>query len=95
MQLQNVIQKPLVTEKALKSQEVSNSYVFAVDSKAGKGLIRAAVEQLFKVSVIDVHTSLVRGKFRKVGRNMGFSSNYKKATVTLKKGDKIEFVEGV
>lgn len=95
MDLHQVIKKPIVTERALAGQGEKPCYVFSVDLKADKGLIRAAVEQLFKVHVTDVNTSIVHGKVKKVGRSEGQRSNWKKAFVRLKVGEKIEFFEGV
>lgn len=94
MQLTDVIKGAVVTEKALKDQGEFNRYSFVVDLKATKGGIRAAVEQLFDVTVLDVHTVIRRGKFKKMGRSLGKTANTKRAFVTLKDGDKIELVEG-
>ncbi len=94
MQLTDVIKGAVVTEKALKTQGEFNRYSFLVDVKAHKGTIRAAVEQLFDVTVLDVHTVIRRGKYKKVGRSVGLASSTKRAFVTLKDGDKIELVEG-
>lgn len=95
MQIQEVIKRPLVTEKALAQKEERNVYSFVVPLAVHKGLIRAAVEQLFKVNVIHVNTSIVRGKAKRVGRSVGRRPNFKKATVELKEGEKIEIFEGV
>lgn len=95
MELTQVIKRPLVTEKSMLAQGLSNRYAFEVDAKARKGVIKAAVEQLFKVTVTDVNTLIVRGKIKRVGRSVGQRSTIKKALVTLKSGDKIELFEGV
>lgn len=89
-----VIKKPLVTEKAMLPHPYPR-YAFVVDRWADKVAIRKAVEKLFKVHVTQVNTSIIRGKFRRVGRSMGKKPNWKKAFVTLKEGEKIEIFEGV
>ena len=90
-----VIRRPLITENSSLLREGRNQYLFEVDRQANKFQIKNAVEALFKVQVEDVKTLLVRGKFRRVGKSMGKRSNWKKAYVTLKQGDKIEFFEGI
>jgi large subunit ribosomal protein L23 len=76
-------------------RESSNQVVFEVAQDANKQTIKAAVEQAFKVTVEDVRTLVVRGKFKTVGRYQGKRSNWKKAVVSLKAGDKIDLFEGV
>ncbi|MBX7148394.1 50S ribosomal protein L23 [bacterium] len=95
MDLYNVINRPLVTEKSLASQADANRYVFEVNREATKLDVKKAVEKLFKVNVLDVNTLITRGKFKRVGQSMGKRSNYKKAFVTIKAGQKIEVFEGV
>ena len=56
--------------------------------------VKQAVESLFKVKVVDVRTSIVRGKRRRIGRSEGMRPNWKKAIVTLKEGDAISIFEG-
>ena len=85
----DVIHGPLITEKLDKAQEAHNQYAFVVDRKANKNDIRSAVEKLFKVSVEDVKTAIFRGKKKRIGRSIGRRPNYKKALVTLKKGESI------
>lgn len=92
----DVIIKPLVlTEKGELIREDNNQYLFKVAYKATKPEIKAAVESLFNVDVSDVNTMIVRGKPGRLGRRMGKRPNWKKAVVTLKEGDAIEFFEGV
>ncbi len=74
---------------------VAQKVVFEVARDANKIEIRKAIESLFSVNVVDVHTMVVRGKQKRVGRFMGRTPSYKKAIVTLKAGDNIEFFEGV
>ncbi|MBL7686353.1 MAG: 50S ribosomal protein L23 [Deltaproteobacteria bacterium] len=90
-----IIKKPLITEKSNILKETLNQYAFQVALEANKYQIREAVESLFKVDVLDVRTLRIRGKIRRVGRNYGKRSNWKKAIVTLKEGQKIEFFEGI
>jgi large subunit ribosomal protein L23 len=105
---QSIIKRPLLTEKSSRLRETGGaaaapaegeSYaqkvVFEVARDANKVEVRAAVEQLFKVTVTDVRTLVVRGKLKRVGRFAGRRPSWKKAFVTLKPGDNIEFFEGV
>lgn len=94
-----VIQKPLVTEKGTNLKETSNRYVFRVDLAANKRQIKKAVEETFKVRVIDVRTAVYRGKpkvvMNKGGRFAGKKADWKKAFVTLAEGDKIDVFDVV
>jgi len=95
MQAELVIKRPLIlTEKGNALRERENKYLFEVDRRADKIAIKRAVEKLFKVTVLDVHTMVVRGHLRRMGRSHEKTHNWKKAVVTLKEGDKIEFFEG-
>jgi large subunit ribosomal protein L23 len=92
---EHVIKRPIVlTEKSRVLQEQGNQVVFEVDRKANKIEIRNAVQSLFKVTVTDVNTLVVRGKMRRMGRGYAKTQNWKKAIVTLKEGDKIAFFQG-
>jgi large subunit ribosomal protein L23 len=91
---QRIIRKPLVTEKSTQQKESNNQYAFEVDRKANKIEIQSAVERLFKVRVVDVRTANVLGKMKRLGRKYGKRPDWKKATVTLKEGDRIDFFEG-
>jgi large subunit ribosomal protein L23 len=95
MNLSDVIKKPLITEKATLMKGTSNAVQFAVDTRANKKEVREAVEKMFKVKVVDVRTMIVAGKVKRRGRTVGLRPGWKKAVVTLKEGDKIEFFEGV
>jgi large subunit ribosomal protein L23 len=88
-----VVLKPVISEKSY-SQVEKGKYVFEVDRRATKIDIRRAVEEIFKVNVIDVNTIVVKGKLKRMGRSSGYRPDRKKAIVTLKSGDKIEFFEG-
>ncbi len=94
MNLTHVIKGPLITEKLDQAREKFRQYSFVVDRQASKIDVARAVETLFKVTVEGVRTNVVRGKVKRVGKSIGKRSNYKKAIVTLKDGDKIELFEG-
>jgi large subunit ribosomal protein L23 len=94
MKIHDVIKGPLITEKLDQAREKFRQYSFIVDTKATKVDVARAVENLFKVTVEGVRTNIVRGKMKRVGKSIGQRSNYKKAVVTLKEGDKIELFEG-
>lgn len=94
MHAEHVIKRPiLLTEKAERLREDHNQVVFEVARKANKIQIKSAVETLFNVEVASVNTSIVRGKFRRMGRGHGQLQNWKKAVVTLKEGQSIEFFD--
>ncbi|MBN1282410.1 MAG: 50S ribosomal protein L23 [Proteobacteria bacterium] len=93
MNMFEVIKRPLVTEKSTMAQE-DNKYTFDVSLKATKADIRRAVEGVFKVTVEEVRTISMPAKYKRVGKNMGKLSPWKKAIVRLKEGDRIEFMEG-
>ncbi|MBW2559346.1 MAG: 50S ribosomal protein L23 [Deltaproteobacteria bacterium] len=95
MNIYSVIKKPLVTEKSTIAREEDNKYLFEVDRGATKIDIRNAVEKIFKVSVVDVHTINISGKKKRVGRVIGRRRNWKKAVITLAPGSSIEVHEGV
>ncbi|MDX1387144.1 MAG: 50S ribosomal protein L23 [bacterium] len=95
MEREGIIRRPLITEKGTWLRETTGKYVFEVDKRASKHEIKDAVEKLFKVKVEGVQTLNLRGKVKRIGRNVGKRSNWKKAYVTLKEGSTIEFFEGV
>ncbi|MGH7269943.1 MAG: 50S ribosomal protein L23 [Polyangiaceae bacterium] len=89
---EEIIRRPIVlTEKATQLREKNNQVVFEVARAANKLQIRDAVQKLFKVGVTDVNTMVMRGKERRMGRGHGKMQNWKKAIVTLKAGDSIDF----
>jgi large subunit ribosomal protein L23 len=90
-----ILKRPLITEKATFQKGEGNAVSFEVEGKANKKQIREAVEKLFKVKVEDVRTMNVAGKVKRRGRTVGLRPGWKKAVVTLKEGEKIEFFEGV
>ncbi len=96
MHVEDVIKRPLyLTEKGAKLREEENKYTFEVDLDANKMQIKDAVETLFKVTVDDVHTLVMRGHMRRMGRTYAKTRNWKKAIVTVRDGDSIDFFEGV
>ena len=97
MDIYNVIKKPLITEKATMDRGESNRYYFKVDPYATKIDVRIAVEKLFNVNVAKVCTVTVHDKPRRNprARKMVKGSIWKKAIVTLNKGEKIDLFEGV
>ena len=89
---EQVIRRPIVlTEKATSLREKGNQVIFEVARAANKVQIREAVQKLFKVNVTAVNTMVVRGKDRRMGRGYARTQNWKKAIVTLKEGDSIDF----
>lgn len=95
MDLYQIIKRPLITEKGTKQKEQSNQLAFEVDRRANKILVRNAIENIFKVKVVSVRMMNVKGKERRVGRNVGRKADWKKAIVRLASGENIEFFEGV
>ena len=90
----DIIQAPLISEKGTALAESANQFLFKVRPDANKIEVKRAVETLFKVKVVDVRMARYLGKIRRVGRSMGRRSDWKKAYVTLKEGDKIDFFGG-
>lgn len=90
----DIIQAPLISEKGTALAESANQFLFKVRPEANKIEVKRAVETLFKVKVVEVRMARYLGKMRRVGRSMGRRSDWKKAYVTLKEGDKIDFFGG-
>ena len=82
MMAEDIILAPVVTEKS-SSQIAEGKYTFRVNKKATKIDIKRAVEKLFEVKVLNVNTMTVKGKEKRVGRNVGKTSDWKKAIVTI------------
>ena len=95
MSAEALIIAPLITEKGTIASEKANQVIFRVRPEATKDKIRLIVEEMFKVTVLAVRTANFLGKERRRGRVVGRKPDWKKAYVTLKDGDKIEFFEGV
>lgn len=94
MNLYDVLRRPLVTEKNAMLQ-MGGKYAFEVTRVATKPQIRQAVEQAFKVTVTAVNVMTVPGKERRFGKRQVQTPSWKKAIVTLRPGDKIEFFENI
>lgn len=95
MDMYQIIEKPLVTEKGSDMLSSGNWVVFRVHLQANKIQIRDAVQKIFDVKVLHVNTQVVQGKRKRFGKNIGQSKTWKKAMVQLKEGEKIEIFEGV
>ena len=96
MNANQVIRRPLVTEKSTMLREGGNVIAFEVDPGANKIQVKSAVEELFKVKVEEVRLFNVRGKMKRMGRWVGKRRDWRKAYVRLKEGEKApDFVEGV
>jgi large subunit ribosomal protein L23 len=95
MSAETLIVAPLVTEKGTIVSEKANQVVFRVRPEATKDKIRLVVEAMFKVTVTQVRTANFIGKERRRGKTLGRRPDWKKAYVTLKEGDRIEFFEGI
>jgi large subunit ribosomal protein L23 len=93
--LENVIIKPLLTEKTSKETESFNRYAFVVNVKSKKNHIKHAVEKFFDVKVLSVRTSVLPGKTKRAGKGFKKTSKSKKAYVQLQDGQKIEFFKGI
>ena len=90
-----ILKRPMVTEKSTTEKDQRNKLYFEVDRRANKIEIKQAVEQIFKVNVLDVATLSMRGKLKRVGRHFSKSPDWEKAVVTIKAGQRVEFFEGV
>jgi large subunit ribosomal protein L23 len=93
-----IVLRPVISEKSM-DQTNKHKYTFAVADDANKLQIKDAVQALFKVTVLDVNVLTAKRKEksrnRRRGRQVGYTSPWKKAVVTVKAGDSIEFFEGV
>jgi len=94
MTIHEVIRKPLVTEKGVTKKDTERTLCFEVALHANKVQVKQAVEKLFKVKVAEVRTANMEGKLRRRGRFSGYRSDWKKAYVKLKDGEKVpDFAE--
>ena len=91
---QDVVKRPLITEKSERNRETDQQYAFEVHRDATKIQVKNAVEKLFGVHVTGVRTAISRGKNKRVGRSIGQRPNWKKAIVTLREGESISLFEG-
>ncbi len=94
LSVQDVVKRPLITEKAERNREAARQFAFEVHRDATKIQVKQAVEKLFNVHVLAVRTAVARGKVKRVGRSIGQRPNWKKAFVTLKAGETISLFEG-
>jgi len=89
---EHIIKRPLLlTEKGNNLQETQNKYLFEVHREANRIEVKKAVEALFRVTVKSVRTMIVRGRVRRMGKGYAKTQNWKKAIVSLKDGDSIDF----
>ncbi len=91
----DVIIRPIITEKGTRIKEEQNKIMLQVAPEANKMEIKKAVETVFKVKVEDVATMNFKGKRKRLGARLGVRSDWKKAVVTLKEGETVEYLEGV
>ena len=90
-----VVKRALITEKGSVQREKANQFTFEVDMGANKIEIKRAVESIFKVKVTDVHTQVMHGKVKRLGRSSGRRPDWKRAVVTLAKDQTIELFDQV
>jgi large subunit ribosomal protein L23 len=94
MTIHKVLRRPLVTEKGVDKKDNERTMCFEVAVEANKTQVKAAVQKLFKVKVAEVRTANMEGKLRRRGKFSGYRSDWKKAYVKLKAGEKVpEFAE--
>ena len=93
MNYTEVLIAPILSEKSVTIKDTQNRYTFRVNPKSNKTEIKKAVETLFKVKVSAVRTANLPGKLHKVGRHEGYRSDWKKAVVTVKAGQKIDMTD--
>jgi large subunit ribosomal protein L23 len=89
-----IIKKPLFTEKGGTLKEAQNKILVEVSREANKIDIKRAIEEIFKVKVAKIATINEQGKMRRYGKSLGKTSARKKAIITLRQGEKLEFIEG-
>ena len=94
MHLYEVLRRPLITEKNA-SLQAEGKYAFEIAREANRHQVKQVVEKAFNVKVTAVNVVTVPGKEKRIGRRIVLTQPWKKAIVTLKLGDKIEFFEGV
>jgi len=92
--LYTIIKKPLFTEKGSALKESQNKILVEVARDANKVDIKRSMEEIFKVKVEKVATINMQGKWKRQGRSLGKRPDKKKAVITLKKGEKLDFIEG-
>ena len=90
----DIIKKPLFNEKGMDMKERENKILIEIDPRANKHEVKEAMEEIFKVKVEKVATINVKGKLKRFGKSIGRRSDRKKAIITLKQGEKLDFIEG-
>jgi large subunit ribosomal protein L23 len=93
MNYAEILVAPILSEKSVTIKDTQNRYTFRVNPKSNKSEIKKAIETLFKVKVTAVRTANMPGKLHKVGRHEGYRSDWKKAIVTVKTGQKIDMTD--
>lgn len=95
MYVEQVLVKPLLTEKSSVMTEETNRYSFKVLRKANKYQVKEAIEKMFDVKVVDVKTIVVPGKVKRSGKSLKKTSSWKKAYVKIAEGQKLELFKGI
>jgi large subunit ribosomal protein L23 len=95
MNLENIILKPIMSEKASKLTEKRNVYCFQVGIKANKNQVRAAIESFYNVKVEAINTSITPGKVVRTSKGVKKSPKWKKAYVVIAQDQKIKLFEGI
>ena len=90
LEAQNIIRKPIITEKSMRQSDTQDIYAFEVDERANKIQVRKAVEELFEVRVVRVNLISMKGKTRRHRYRAGKTRTWKKALVKVAEGDRIE-----
>lgn len=91
--IENIVRRPVITEKSALAQQYQNTHVFEVDRSANKLQIKQAIEQLFSVKVRSVRTMVMPRKWKRFGKSIGKTKLWKKAIVTLTEGQTLEALE--
>jgi large subunit ribosomal protein L23 len=98
MKSNEILIKPILTEKMLKLQESERKYAFKVHNKVNKIMVKKAIQDRFDVTVENVNILYVKGKSKQMNTRRGITkgkrSDWKKAIITLREGDSINFFEG-
>lgn len=95
MMYDDIIIKPIITEKSTLQKEANNTVTFEVARSANRIEVKKAIEKLFNVQVDEVRTICITGKIKRRGRTLGKRRDWKKAIVTLKPGERIEFFDAI
>jgi large subunit ribosomal protein L23 len=91
--IEDIIRRPIITEKSATAQQYQNAHIFEVDRSATKIQIKDAVQKLFDVKVQSVRTMVMPRKWKRYGKNVGRTQPWKKAVITLAEGQTIEVLE--